>query len=43
MPPAVGGLLPGYVALTGVVAAGVAVVVAGSPVVPTALTVAGAA
>ncbi|MEV2277077.1 LysE family transporter [Nocardiopsis sp. NPDC049922] len=40
--PAIGGLLLGYVALTGVVAAGVAAVVASSPVVLTALTVAGA-
>lgn len=41
--PAVGGLLAGYVVLTAVVAAGVAALVAGSPLVMTTLTVAGAA
>ncbi|MEV2251668.1 LysE family transporter [Streptomyces sp. NPDC050147] len=40
--PAVGGLLLGYVALTAVVAAGVAAVVASTPSVLTALTVIGA-
>lgn len=40
--PAVGGLLGGYVVLTAVVAAGVAALVAGSPVVLTVLTVVGA-
>jgi threonine/homoserine/homoserine lactone efflux protein len=40
--PAVGGLLAGYVTLTGVVAAGVAAVVAGSPVILTVLTSVGA-
>jgi len=41
--PAVGGLLIGHLAATAVVAAGVAAVVARSPLVMTALTVAGAA
>jgi threonine/homoserine/homoserine lactone efflux protein len=41
--PAVAGLLLGYVVLTAVVAAGVAVLVAGSPAVLGALTLAGAA
>ena len=41
--PASSGLLIGYLALTAVVAAGVAALVAGSPVVLTLLTVAGAA
>lgn len=41
--PAVGGLLLGYVALTGVVAAGVAALVAKTPAVLTGLTVLGAA
>ncbi|MDT0549702.1 MULTISPECIES: LysE family transporter [Streptomyces] len=40
--PAVGGLLAGYVALTAVVAAGVATLVARSPLVLTSLTVVGA-
>ncbi|WP_116246761.1 LysE family translocator [Nocardiopsis sp. FIRDI 009] len=40
--PAVGGLLLGYVTLTGVVAAGVAALVARTPAVLTALTVTGA-
>ncbi|WP_042384203.1 LysE family translocator [Streptacidiphilus melanogenes] len=40
--PAVGGLLAGYVALTAVVAAGLAAVVAGSPLVLTVLTAVGA-
>ncbi|WP_432845645.1 LysE family translocator [Amycolatopsis sp. CA-161197] len=42
IPLAVGGLLVGYVALTAVVAAGVAALVAGSPVVLTVLTAVGA-
>ena len=41
--PAVSGLLLGYVALTGVVAGGVAALVAGTPAVLTGLTLAGAA
>ncbi len=41
--PAVGGLLAGHLAATAVVAAGVAALVARSPLVLTALTVAGAA
>lgn len=41
--PAVGGLLLGYVALTAVVAAGLATLVAGSPTVLTVLTAVGAA
>ncbi|MGW3570187.1 LysE family translocator [Streptomyces sp. NPDC000941] len=41
--PAVGGLLAGYVALTAVVAGGVATVVARSPLVLTVLTAVGAA
>jgi threonine/homoserine/homoserine lactone efflux protein len=41
--PAVAGLLAGYLVLTAVVAAGVAVLVAGSPMVLTVLTVIGAA
>ncbi|WP_223838933.1 LysE family translocator [Nocardiopsis deserti] len=41
--PAVSGLLLGYVALTGVVAGGVAALVASTPAVLTGLTVAGAA
>jgi threonine/homoserine/homoserine lactone efflux protein len=40
--PAVGGLLAGYAVLTGVVAAGLAALVAGSPAMLTALTVLGA-
>ncbi|RAG82669.1 LysE family translocator [Streptacidiphilus pinicola] len=40
--PAVGGLLLGYVALTAVVAAGLAALVAGSPLVLTVLTAVGA-
>jgi threonine/homoserine/homoserine lactone efflux protein len=40
--PAVGGLLAGYVALTVVVAAGLATLVAGSPLVLTVLTAVGA-
>jgi threonine/homoserine/homoserine lactone efflux protein len=40
--PAVGGLLAGYVALTAVVAAGLAALVAGSPLVLTVLTAVGA-
>lgn len=40
--PAVGGLLAGHLVATAVVAAGVAAVVAGSPMVLTVLTVAGA-
>ncbi|GAA2587978.1 LysE family transporter [Winogradskya consettensis] len=40
--PAVGGLLAGHLVATAVVAAGVAALVAGSPLVLTALTVAGA-
>jgi len=40
--PAVGGLLAGHLALTGVVAAGVAAVVADSPVILTVLTTVGA-
>ncbi|MET7992050.1 LysE family transporter [Amycolatopsis sp. NPDC005232] len=42
IPLAVGGLLVGYLALTAVVAAGVAALVAGSPVVLTVLTAVGA-
>jgi threonine/homoserine/homoserine lactone efflux protein len=41
--PAVAGLLVGYCAITGVVAAGVGAVVAGTPVVMSALTLVGAA
>ncbi|UVJ41339.1 LysE family translocator [Arthrobacter sp. CJ23] len=41
--PAVGGLLSGHVVATAVVAAGVGALVSGSPVVLTALTVAGSA
>jgi threonine/homoserine/homoserine lactone efflux protein len=40
--PAVGGLLAGYVALTVVVAAGLATIVAGSPVILSVLTAVGA-
>ncbi|AEF40610.1 LysE family translocator [Hoyosella subflava] len=41
--PAVGGLMAGYVLLTGVVAAGVGALVAGTPAILTVLTVIGAA
>ena len=43
VPPTVGGLLAGHLAATAVVAAGVAALVARSPLAMTALIVAGAA